>query len=257
MSALYSDLFVIPVATLGYSLQSASTAARRVLFYIPEHLSARALCIVELIPPPNNGQGIGHRFVDQYTKLHRWSLDELLGVHCVVYLDADTLVRRNFDDLFDLHFPFGAVPDIMRAHIADARRPPEEAEQAFLNVYFGADAVRLPYVYNANLAIRERSAALWDAMVDEMRVVHYTDPKPFPKDGKDIVEGLRLERAIEKAKRHRGGVHAQAIGWWMDAYNEFQDTESIRAGAVRPLAMRARRKRTTHYISLEFTVMLG
>lgn len=258
VTAIYNDLFAIPAATLGYSLQKAGTSARRILFHIPGRLSARALCIVraagweplevELIPPPHDGAGIGYRFVDQYTKLHLWSLDAVLGVQRVVYLDADTLVRRNFDELFDLPFPFAAVPDVygdsgfklhfnaavlalhtssatfesVRARIADARFSPLEAEQAFLNVYFGADAVRLPYAYNANLAIRERSPALWDALRDEMRVVHYTLPKPFPKDGKEIVEGVRLERAVDKARKDRGGVHAEAVDWWFTAYKEFR-----------------------------------
>lgn len=258
VSALYNDLFTIPVATLGHSLQKVGTSARRILLHVPGRLSPRALCIVraagweplevELIPPPRGGAGIGHRFVDQYTKLQLWSLDTVLGVRRVVYLDADTLVRRNFDELFDLPFPFAAVPDVypssgfklhfnagvlalhpnsstfesVRARIDDARFPATEAEQAFLNLYFGADAVRLPYMYNANLAIRERSPALWDAMRDEMRIVHYTMPKPFPKKGKDIVDGARLQNAIDKAKRDRGGVHVEAIEWWVDAYNDFR-----------------------------------
>jgi hypothetical protein len=258
VSALYNDLFTIPVANLGFSLQNAGTNARRILFHIPGRLSARALCIVsaagweplevEQIPPPRNGKGIGYRFGDQYTKLHLWSLDTVLGVNRVVYLDADTLVRRNFDELFDLPFPFGAVPDVygnlgfklnfnagvlvlhpnhttyesVLARIADARYPPGEAEQAFLNLYFGADAVRLPYVYNANLAIHDRTPALWDAMRDETRIVHYTSPKPFPKDGKEIVDGARLERSVEKARRQRGGIHAEEIDWWMDSYRHFR-----------------------------------
>ncbi len=259
VSALYNDLFTIPVANLGFSLQNAGTSARRILFHIPGRLSARALCIVraagweplevEQIPPPNNGKGIGYRFGDQYTKLHLWSLDTVLGVNRVVYLDADTLVRSNFDELFDLPFPFGAVPDVyenlgfklnfnagvlvlhpnhttyesLLARIADARYPPGEAEQAFLNLYFGADVVRLPYLYNANLAIHERSPVLWDAMRDEIRVVHYTSPKPFPKDGKEIVDGARLERSVEKARRQVGGVHAEEIDWWMDSYIHFRE----------------------------------
>jgi Glycosyl transferase family 8 len=258
VSALYNDLFTIPTATLGHSLHKAGTSARRILFHIPGRLSARALCIVrvagweplevDLIPPPHSGEGIGPRFVDQYTKLYLWSLDTLLGVRRVVYLDADTLVRRNFDELFDLPFPFAAVPDVyansgfklqfnagvlvlhpsnstfdgVRTRIGDARFPAKEAEQAFLNVYFGADAVRLPYIYNANLAIRERSPALWDALRDEIRVVHYTVPKPFPKNGKDIIDGARLQSAIDKAKRDRGGVHIEAIDWWVDTYDEFR-----------------------------------
>lgn len=255
-------MYTVPVATLGYSLQNAGTSARRILFHIRGRLSPRTLCIVraagwdllevELIPPPHNGKGIGHRFGDQYTKLHLWSLDSLLGVNRVVYLDADTLVRRNFDELFDLPFPFGAVPDVyghlgfklnfnagvlvlhpnhttyesILARIADARYPPGEAEQAFLNLYFGADVVRLPYLYNANLAIRERSPALWDAMREEIRIVHYTSPKPFPKDGKDL-DGARLERSVEKARRARGGVHAEAIDWWMDTYIRFREQNRI------------------------------
>jgi glycogenin glucosyltransferase len=211
---------------------------------------------VERIPPPHNGAGIGSRFIDQYTKLHLWSLDSRLDIDRVIYLDADTLARKNFDELFDSSFPFGAVPDVygksgftvsfnggvlvlqpnwstyesMLERMSDARFPLQEAEQAFLNVYFGADAVRLPYVYNANLAIVERSPALWDAMRDEMRIVHYTLPKPFPGVGKDIVDGTRLEKSINKVKRHRGGVYAEAVSWWEDAYNEFrtQNRDALR-----------------------------
>jgi hypothetical protein len=258
VTAVYNDLFVLPAATLGHSLQKAGTSARRILFHIPGRLSDRALCIVRvagweplevgLIPPPHDGAGIGSRFVDQYTKLNLWSLDAVLGIQRVVYLDSDTLVQRNFDELFELPFPFAAVSDVygdsgfklhfnaavlalhtnsttfesLRARIADARFNPHEAEQSFLNVYFGADAVRLPYVYNANLAIRERSPALWDALRDELRIIHYTLPKPFPKDGNEIVEGERLERAVDKARKDRGGVHAEAVDWWFTAYNEFR-----------------------------------
>ncbi|KAH8976693.1 glycosyltransferase family 8 protein [Lactarius akahatsu] len=257
VTAVYNDLYTIPAATLGYSLRKAGTSARLILFHLPGRLSARALCIlraagwepleVELIPAPHGGAGIDHRFGDTYTKLRLWTLDTL-GIQRVVYLDADTLVRRNFDELFDLPFPFAAVPDVygdsgfklhfntgvlvlhpssaafetMRAQIANARFNPREADQAFLNVYFGADAVRLPYVYNGNLAIRERSPALWDALRDELRIVHYTLPKPYPKEGKEIVEGAHLERAIERARKDRGGVHVEAIEWWFTAYKEFR-----------------------------------
>jgi inositol phosphorylceramide glucuronosyltransferase 1 len=81
-------------------------------------------------------------------------------------------VRRNFDELFDLPFPFAAVPDVfnnlgfkhhfntgvlmlhrntstfesLRARIGDARFPTKEADHVFLNVYFGADVVYLEYL---------------------------------------------------------------------------------------------------------------
>ncbi|KAH9074368.1 nucleotide-diphospho-sugar transferase [Lactarius deliciosus] len=207
VTAVYNDLFTIPAATLGHSLRKAGTSARLILFHLPGRLSARALCIlrtagwepleVELIPPPHDGAGIGSRFGDQYTKLRLWTLDR------------NTLVRRNFDELFDLPCPFAAVPDVygdsgfklhfnagvlvlhpssatfetVRARIADARFNPSEAEQAFLNVYFGADCL----------------------------------------DGKEIVEGARLERADRKgAQRSADGVHAEAVEWWFTAYTEFK-----------------------------------
>ena len=129
------------------------------------------------------------------------------------------------------------------ARMADARYPPGEAEQAFLNLYFGADVVRLPYVYNANLAIHDRTPALWDAMRDEMRIVHYTSPKPFPKDGKEIVDGARLDRSVEKARRQLGGLHAEEIDWWMDSYiSTSETTKSDGSGPVRSLVVRERRR---------------
>jgi hypothetical protein len=69
---------------------------------------ARSGLETDLIPPPHNGE-IGPRFADQYTKQYLWSLDTIFGVRRVVYLEADMLVRRNFDKLFDLPFPFAAV----------------------------------------------------------------------------------------------------------------------------------------------------
>jgi hypothetical protein len=86
------------------------------------------------------------------------------------------IIQCNLDELL-----FGAVPDVygnarfnvgvvvlqpndttfesMCTCIADAHFPPVEAEQAFLNLYFGAEVVPLPSVYNnVNLMIRERSS---------------------------------------------------------------------------------------------------
>jgi hypothetical protein len=50
------------------------------------------------------------------------------------------------------------------------RDSPQEAELTFLNPYFGVDIARLPYVYDANLAIRELRPAFWHASRDEMHI---------------------------------------------------------------------------------------
>jgi hypothetical protein len=190
VTTMYTDTFAHGVATLGHSLQLAGTNARLILAYFPERISPRALCIAKAggwelhpivrIPPPHEGKGIHYTFVDQYSKLRLWSFDRI-GVKSLVYLDADILVRQNFDEIFDLPYNFAAAPDVwtnergitigfnagvmllrpdsavfqdMLSKLETADFPPEEAEQAFLNLYFGGHALRLPFIYNGNLATK-------------------------------------------------------------------------------------------------------
>ncbi|TCD66735.1 hypothetical protein EIP91_000976, partial [Steccherinum ochraceum] len=121
VTSLYTDAFAGAVATLGHSLRRANTTARLLVLYLPDRVSPHALCLatasgfephpVARIPPPHRGRGVYAHFLDQFTKLNVWTLDAL-GVKSLVYLDADTLVRRNFDELFALPFAFAAVPDV-------------------------------------------------------------------------------------------------------------------------------------------------
>lgn len=186
-----------------------------VVLYLPERISSRSRCQlhsvgwelrpIDRVPPPNAGKGVARRFLDQYTKLHIWSLDQI-GIKTVIYIDGDTVVRRNFDELWSLPFNFGAVPDVqednrgftlsfnagvmflrtstgifedMLSKIGTARYTRKDAEQGFLNLYFGAQAIRLPYIYNANVAIKRKSPAVWDSLAQDIRIVHYTVAKPF------------------------------------------------------------------------------
>lgn len=66
----------------------------------------------------------------------------------------------------------------MRRNTKTACYPPTEAEQVFLNVYYGLKGVHLPYVYNMNLAIKKRSSTLWGELKNEGKilcVIHYTN----------------------------------------------------------------------------------
>ena len=100
MTGLYTDAFAPAVATLGHTLNRANSSASRLLFYLPDKISARALCIakasgwepvqIERIAPPF--RGVHRHFLDQYSKLQLWTLDQR-NFRAVVYLDADTLVR--------------------------------------------------------------------------------------------------------------------------------------------------------------------
>jgi len=257
VSALFSDPYAIAVAVLGHSIRSANVSASRfILPYIDGHISPRALCIartvgwephaVPFIPPPHDGKGIYYRFKDVYTKLNVWSLDKL-GIESVVYLDADTLVRRNFDELFDSPFYFAAVPDVyggargfsitfntgvlalspdtavldnMKRMLEVAEYPLGEADQSFLNLYFGGKTMWLPYAYNANLAIKKRSQELWEALRQEMRVVHYTLVKPFIHESamSTILTSEELGEAMTMAGDQYDGLYRSEVGWWREAY---------------------------------------
>ncbi|THH20271.1 hypothetical protein EW146_g1053 [Bondarzewia mesenterica] len=258
VSSLYTDSFAMPVATLGHSLTTSNTTARKILMYLPAQVSPHALCIVraagwELHPitrisPPHNGAGLGDRFEDQYSKLNLWGLDRL-GIRSAVYLDADTLIRKPFEELFALPFEFAAVPDVwkddkhggfklgfnagvlvlrpnnetltnMIGSLERARFPPLEAEQAFLNLYYGGEALRLPYVYNANLAIKQRNPTLWRAMVEDIRIMHYTSVKPFDFLGKEVGTLERMKEVLEGRKNDEGGLFREELGWWEEVWKE-------------------------------------
>ncbi|KAI0373083.1 nucleotide-diphospho-sugar transferase [Pilatotrama ljubarskyi] len=226
--------------------------------YIPEQVSPRALCImsatgfqprpVRRISPPDNGAGVYPHFVDQFTKLRLWELEED-GARGVVYLDADTLAVRNFDELFALPFQLAAVPDVytnrkgwtitfnagvlfLRPSAAVFRQMMDliytaeywrhEAEQAFLNAFFAPDVARLPYAYNANLAIKARSPAVWEGMRDDVRVIHYTMVKPFTRDNKGyaLVPMDELEANARRRSAEEGGVFVEEMEYWAQTWHE-------------------------------------
>ncbi|EKM50577.1 glycosyltransferase family 8 protein [Phanerochaete carnosa HHB-10118-sp] len=265
VTTLYSDSYAPAVATLGHSLHLVHTSARLVLLYIPSKVSAEALCLatssgfvaypVERIPPPADGRGMLKHFADQYTKLRLWSLDALPDpITSLVYIDSDTLVLRNFDELFSLPYNFAAAPDVwlgqrgftldfnagvvflrpdselfdsMLAALEVARYPPGWAEQAFLNQYFATDVLRLPLAYNGNIAIKRRAPKVWDSLQDEMRVVHYTMAKPFlSRSGKGVPLDHLEERVRAAAEEHEGLYREEVLQWgdmWREARRVYAD----------------------------------
>jgi hypothetical protein len=269
VTSLYTDAYGPAVSVLGYSISNASTSARKIVLYLPEKVSNYTLCRVksagwellpaEYIPPPDGGKDIFWRFLDQYTKLRLWTLDRPpTSLKSIVYLDADTLVKRNFDELFDIPFVFSAAPDVyldnrgfsigfnagvlaikpdsavfddMITKISSKDYKHNDAEQGFLNLYYGQQALRLPHVYNGNLAIKTKSRRYWDAIQDQMRIVHFTLTKPFdivPRCGgeegactvEEIWDTERHKSFVETAKLDRDGNFTQEIEWWETVYDE-------------------------------------
>jgi len=70
--------------------------------------------------------------------------------------------------------------------------PRDQAEQAFLNVHYRFTALRLPYMYNGNLAIKVADKAAWQSLWPTLRIVHYTLHKPF-KQAEDAQVGHLFE----------------------------------------------------------------
>lgn len=264
VTSLYTDSFATAIATLGHSLNKVNSTASRLLLYLPEKVSPRALCIatstgfvphpISRIPPPRGGKGVFWKFMDQYSKLNIWTLSDS-GIKAAVYLDADTLVLSNFDELFNLPYNFAAVPDVyvdgqgwslsfnagvlflrpsrevfedMLSKIATASYNMHEAEQSFLNHYYGAEVVRLPYAYNANLAIKSRKPEVWADVKREARIVHYTLVKPFlaedDNSGKAVVEMRRMETNAAKKMSQYGGLFKEEVQDWLDMWKDMRRT---------------------------------
>ena len=139
-----------------------------------------------------------HNPLDNFCKLHLWRLADYRRV---VFLDADTLVVKNIDKLFD--YPqFSAAPNLYET-LADMHRlnsgvfvaAPSEAtyqsmlerldapgkfwrrtDQTFLESYF-PDWHGLPYTFNALQYLYFNLPALW--RWSSIRVVHYQYEKPW------------------------------------------------------------------------------
>lgn len=88
---------------------------------------------------------------------------------------------------FDIDFNAGVLlvrPDEkifqdMLSQMSSLRYPPKMAEQAFLNEYARYTIFRLPYAYNANLAMKRIvSPSVWKEFIASAKILHYTLAKP-------------------------------------------------------------------------------
>jgi lipopolysaccharide biosynthesis glycosyltransferase len=219
---LLSDASYLRMAeVLGYSLIKHHTDAKKIMMVIKgvntPDITQRLESVnwqvrpVDLIPQPGE-QANDARFRLMFTKLHIWNL---LECRVAIYVDLDTIVVKNFDELFTV-LPagsnFAAVPDnffgtykfeinagvfvckpdyteyqnlLVRAKDT-TKYASGLAEQAFLSYHYRLSAVRLPFIYNANVAIFKHNRADWDEMKGHIKIIHYTLWKPGT--GKEIKE---------------------------------------------------------------------
>ena len=144
-----------------------------------------------------------------YTKLQIWNL---VDYDKVVYIDADTLVLQNVDELFERPTPAAAPdtfpPDKFNAGVMVIRPSTDTfkdmmskinvlgsydtGDTGFLNEYFPkwfemSAGHRLPFGYNALRTMHwltaPRTKGYWNA-VKPLKIIHYcSSPKPWDSEG--------------------------------------------------------------------------
>ncbi|ODQ53967.1 nucleotide-diphospho-sugar transferase [Saitoella complicata NRRL Y-17804] len=151
---------------------------------------------------------------DDIRPWHRYNLNKLIiwqweEYERIIFADADMLIKGDIGELWDMPGDFAATPDSWPENLQDTRfnsgfiliRPskveyetlaekvsdkkyhrPDEADQAFLNVYWRFRAYMLPYAYNFNLVLFRFHREVWDNLWPEAKVIHFTTRKPSTKD---------------------------------------------------------------------------
>jgi len=209
VTLLMTEPYLVSVLKLACSLRQVNSKYPLLVLH-PSTISEGTLEILrsqgietretELITFPNS---FADRFRVNWTKLRLWQLTEYSKI---VYLDADTFVLQNVDELFDIHVPF-AIPadterqcyrcgpmgfnqagvfvtepclatfaDMMRLITTDSsmRFENSDSEQGFLNYYFQYQRYLLPPDYNF------LCHQFWDTPLrDRAKVLHYTMQKPW------------------------------------------------------------------------------
>lgn len=200
------------VEALGASLRASGSREARVLMVtpdVPSEVGRRLerqgwlLRPVEPIANPHGHEMLFERFEAVFTKLRAWDLAEL---DKVVYLDGDTIVLQNVDDLFERP-DFSAAPDFfvpdrfnsgVMVLEPSARRLAEMlkalhlrpsydgGDQGFLNSFFPEWNTwpvehRLPPGYNMHHFIYQFlvSHPTLSELDREARILHYTLQKPW------------------------------------------------------------------------------
>jgi len=210
------DAYLQGVEVLGRSLAESGTRVPRFVMATPD-VSARARStllqqgweIVDVDPiesPSSKTAQIYPRFALAFTKLRAFGLEIF---DKLVNLDADTVVLRNIDDLFERP-GFAAAPDFFlpdrfnsgvmviepsaalfeRFHEALVRMGSYDGgDQGFLNEmvpdwYARPVAFRLPAGYNMHHFVFQFLMAhpsLKERVLSEVRVVHFTLQKPWQR----------------------------------------------------------------------------
>jgi hypothetical protein len=172
-----------------------------------------------------------------FTKLHLWSLTKY---ERVVFLDADTLVLQNVDELFDVEEGFAACPDIGWPDCFNSgvfvTRPAADTlnqlmlrarsqgssfdggDQGLLNDFF-PNWHRLSFVYNVTPSAAYTYLPAYRRYRQHIKIVHFIgQPKPwnYPRytDGSPVTNGNSGSTAHQEFVQLWWQVFAKHVGQW-------------------------------------------
>ena len=149
-----------------------------------------------------------------YNKIHLWNQD----YDKIIYFDADVIVVKNTDHLFNLTHEFAAGSSFQTTYCTETRKPikagwkseyfnsgvmvlrPDKkvfsdlirmkdtvstpndpSDQGLLNHYFSKRWHRLKPIYNFTRRVHDVAPHKWQEMKDEICVLHFTLEKPWKK----------------------------------------------------------------------------
>jgi len=216
-TCLYNEAYVPGALLLGWSLQqhgmlAPNVSQHMVLLHTPGALGDESLRLlgevgwepreVELVPPPK-GRKPASNFMEQYTKLRLFELEEF---DQVFYLDADMLVIKPFTEVWSFPVPLAAARDVRKGFgwlptinagsllLKPNKRLFEHmmeiapkfkynavfAEQGLLQAYWAQALTHLPYIYNGQLGIKRVFPKIWQTVFqNDVKIIHYTGLKPW------------------------------------------------------------------------------
>jgi glycogenin glucosyltransferase len=149
-----------------------------------------------------------------YNKIHLWSQD----FDKIIYFDADIVVLKNTDHIFDMDIDFGASPTFQMIFNRELKKytsmsynygyfnsgvlvlkpsieifndmlakkdvihtPNDPSDQGFLNHYFKDKWWRLDPIYNYTRRVFDVHPANWQKLKSDVCVLHFTLEKPWKK----------------------------------------------------------------------------
>lgn len=168
----------------------------------PLRLDHWRVCNVPEVKGPLQSAGNNRYLLARiYTKLRVWQLEEYKAV---LYVDADTMLVRQFDSAFLHHLPtmmnlgltIGMGPDkpghadyfnagvvllvpnsseylLLEAGIQTVPHDPGLADQNYLNSFYRGHVYPLPFVLNALVQIKSEQPAFWKIHEPHIILYHY------------------------------------------------------------------------------------